>query len=156
MIHYFSRHGYELKKATDGSSGYDLIAAEPRIVRVRDREMIPTGIYLAMSPGIEAQLRSRSGLSSKHGVVVINSPGTIDSDYRGEVKVCLINHGDADYPIGSGARIAQLVFAPILPEAGPLITSINCYENFTPRRVEALEHLGQTDRGDGGFGSTGI
>jgi dUTP pyrophosphatase len=153
MIHYFSKHGYELKKATDGASGYDLIASEARILHAREWALISTGIYLAMSLGIEAQVRSRSGMSVKFGVVVLNAPGTIDSDYRGEVKVCLINHSLDDYPIGAGDRIAQLVFAPVYPDCHYIIARDK--SEFVPLKIEAIEQLESTQRGEGGFGSTG-
>lgn len=154
MIHYFSKHGYELNKATDGASGYDLIAAEALVLHAREWRLISTGIHLAMIPGIEAQVRSRSGLVVKHGIAVAMGIGTIDSDYRGEVKVCLINHSLDDYPIGTGDRIAQLVFAPVFPWCWK-IEHRGEFDNFIPKRVELVEDLGKTERGDGGFGSTG-
>ena len=101
--------------------------------------MIPTGIYLEIPVGYEGQIRPRSGLAVKHGVTVLNSPGTIDSDYRGEVRVLLINHGDEDFTINPGDRIAQLIISPVIKA------------EFT--YVEQLKNSG---RGKGGFGSTGI
>ncbi|MDX2000008.1 MAG: dUTP diphosphatase [Thermoanaerobaculia bacterium] len=126
--------------ASAGSSGLDLVAAVPSTVILApgERRLVPTGFALELSPGFEAQVRPRSGLALKHGVTVLNAPGTIDSDYRGEVGVILVNHGSAPVEIRRGERIAQLVLA----------------------RVERLEwhvaeELGETDRGGGGFGSTG-
>lgn len=126
--------------ASAGSSGLDLLAAVPSVVTLEpgERRLVPTGFALELPPGFEAQVRPRSGLALKHGVTVLNSPGTIDSDYRGEVGVILVNHGDAPFEIRRGERIAQLVLA----------------------RVERLEweeasELEATERGEGGFGSTG-
>jgi dUTP pyrophosphatase len=100
--------------------------------------MIPTGIALALPPGIEGQVRPRSGLAAKHGVTVLNSPGTIDADYRGEVNVLLVNHGKAPFLVERGMRIAQLVIASVALAS-----------------VHIVEKLSETDRGSGGFGSTG-
>ena len=99
---------------------------------------IPTGITLALPPGTEGQVRPRSGLAARHGVTVLNTPGTIDADYRGEVAVVLINHGQASFEVARGMRVAQLVVAPILRVT-----------------VSEAEHLEDTGRGSGGFGSTG-
>ena len=100
--------------------------------------MVPTGLTVALPPGYEAQVRPRSGLAAKHGVTVLNSPGTVDADYRGEINVLLINHGDAPFPIQRGERIAQMVIAPVVQaELVPVVA------------------LSATDRGSGGFGSTG-
>jgi dUTP pyrophosphatase len=126
--------------ASAGSSGLDLLAAVPSAVTLEpgERRLVPTGCALELPPGFEAQVRPRSGLALKHGVTVLNAPGTIDSDYRGEVGVILVNHGSEPFVIQRGERIAQLVLA----------------------RVERLEwqvaeELGETGRGSGGFGSTG-
>lgn len=126
--------------ASAGSSGLDLLAAVPSTVTLEpgERRLVPTGFALELPPGFEAQVRPRSGLALKHGVTVLNAPGTIDSDYRGEVGVILVNHGTEPFAIQRGERIAQLVLA----------------------RVERLEwqvaeELGESDRGSGGFGSTG-
>lgn len=126
--------------ASAGSSGLDLLAAVPSTVTLEPggRRLVPTGFALELPPGFEAQVRPRSGLALKHSVTVLNAPGTIDSDYRGEVGVILVNHGTEAFAIQRGERIAQLVLA----------------------RVERLEwqvaeELGETDRGSGGFGSTG-
>src|SRR5690606_28950961 len=102
------------------------------------RALVPTGMAIALPHGYEAQVRPRSGLAAKHGVTVLNAPGTIDADYRGEIKVILINHGDAPFEIRRGDRIAQMVVAPV--------TSV---------RFELREALDETQRGAGGFGSTG-
>jgi dUTP pyrophosphatase len=125
------------KKATEQAVGYDIYAAEDEVVRPLDRKLIRTGIKLNMPAGIEAQIRSRSGLASKHGVFVLNSPGTIDPDYRGEVKVLLFNSGHMPFDIERGDRIAQLVFSSYL---SPQVSY-----SKDPSYV----------RGEGGFGSTG-
>ena len=127
---------------TTGSAGMDLRAAlpefEPVILAPGERRLIPTGLKIALEPGYEAQVRPRSGLALKHGVTCLNSPGTIDSDYRGEVGVILINHGQIAFEIQRGERIAQMVIAP--------------YAQAVMAEVEALD---ETVRGAGGFGSTG-
>ncbi len=126
--------------ATSGSAGIDLLAAiaEPVELPVGHRVVIPTGLKLAIPAGFEAQIRPRSGLASNHGVTVVNAPGTIDSDYRGELKVALINLGQDPMIITRGMRIAQLVLAKV--------------ERLEWQAVEALDG---TARGEGGFGSTG-
>jgi dUTP pyrophosphatase len=128
--------------ATAQSAGMDLRAAvpaeEPFTLSSGAYALIPTGLQIALPPGYEAQVRPRSGLAAKHGVTVLNSPGTIDSDYRGECKVILINHGPADFVITRGERIAQLVIAR--------------HERVFWDPTESLE---ATERGAGGFGSTG-
>jgi dUTP pyrophosphatase len=128
-------------RATDGAAGLDLIAAldDPIELLPRARALIPTGLAMAIPRGFEGQVRPRSGLAWKHGVTVVNAPGTIDSDYRGEVKVQLINHGHEPVTIQRGDRIAQLVIAPV-----------------TLARLEPVVTLGETARGQGGFGSTGM
>ena len=128
------------KYSTTQSAGMDLRAfiTEPIILGVLDRALIPTGLYIEMPEGYEAQVRPRSGLSIKHGVTVINSPGTIDADYRGEICVELINLSNKSYTIESGERIAQLVF--------------NKYEQA---EFIEVEELSETERGEGGFGHTG-
>lgn len=127
---------------TTGSAGMDLRAAvaefEPVVLAPGERRLIPTGLKIALEPGYEAQVRPRSGLALKHGVTCLNSPGTIDSDYRGEVGVILINHGQVAFEIRRGERIAQMVIAP--------------YAQAVMAEVEALD---ETARGAGGFGSTG-
>jgi dUTP pyrophosphatase len=125
-----------------GAAGLDLVAAVPPDAPLTlppgGRALIPTGLVIEIAPGFEAQARPRSGLALNHGVTVLNSPGTIDSDYRGEVGVILINHGDEPFEVARGARIAQLVVAPA-PQA----------------RLIFVEELSTTARGEGGFGSTG-
>jgi dUTP pyrophosphatase len=127
---------------TSGAAGMDLRAAvaeaEPVVLRTGDRAMIPTGFCIAVPRGYEAQARPRSGLAAKSGVTCLNSPGTIDSDYRGELKVILINHGAEAFTVRRGDRIAQLVIAPVVQAAW----------------VE-VDSLDETSRGAGGFGSTG-
>jgi dUTP pyrophosphatase len=127
---------------TAQAAGMDLRAAvpqdEPLTLRPGSRFAVPTGLAFALPPGFEAQVRPRSGLAFKHGITCLNSPGTVDADYRGEVKVILINHGEEDFVIRRGDRIAQLVIAPVL--------------QATWAEVESLD---ETGRGVGGFGSTG-
>jgi len=126
--------------ATQNSAGIDLLAAvtEETIIKPGEIKLIPTGIAIALKEGFEAQVRPRSGLAAKHGITVLNSPGTIDADYRGEIKVILINHGKENFVIERGMRIAQMI--------------ISRYESISWQEVNALE---ETDRGYGGFGSTG-
>jgi dUTP pyrophosphatase len=127
---------------TPGSAGMDLRAAipqnEPITLRPGVRTLVETGLAIALEHGFEAQIRSRSGLAIRHGVACLNAPGTIDSDYRGEVKVILINHGQEDFVISRGDRIAQMVIAPVLQAS-----------------LTVCESLDDTVRGSGGFGSTG-
>ncbi len=124
------------------AAGLDLLAAVPEdsplILAPGQRALVPTGLTIALPPGYEAQVRPRSGLASKYGVTVLNAPGTVDADYRGEIGVLLINHGDAPFPVRRGERIAQMVIAPAV-------------------RVELVSaaELSTTKRGGGGFGSTG-
>ena len=125
---------------TLGSAGMDVCAdiVEPIIIKSGEIGFVPTGIAIALPMGYECQVRSRSGLAVKNGIFVINSPGTIDSDYRGEIKIILANFGKEDFCINKGDRIAQLI--------------INKYEKITWEEVDSLD---ETDRGSGGFGSTG-
>jgi dUTP pyrophosphatase len=124
------------------AAGLDLLAAVPEgaplILSPGQRALVPTGLTIALPPGYEAQVRPRSGLASKHGVTVLNSPGTVDADYRGEIGVLLVNHGDGPFSIRRGERIAQMVIAPVV-------------------QVELVSaaKLSATERGSGGFGSTG-
>lgn len=166
MIKYFLKNPeFTLARATDGASGYDLIAdtREPLILSAGARTLIPTGLHLEMPVGIEAQVRSRSGLAINHGVIVLNAPGTVDSDYRGEIKVTLLNTGSyvlvndpMSHVIKSGDRIAQLVFAPVLlPNMNEELLYAMATAAYEPRRVLALGELGSTSRGVGGHGSTG-
>ena len=132
---------------TAGSAGADLAAAvegeAPITLQPGDYAMVPTGLVLAIPEGWEGQVRPRSGLAARHGVTVLNSPGTIDSDYRGEVRVLLINHGAEPFVIRRGERIAQLVLAPVGLAGATL-------------RFEEVTTLDETQRGTGGFGSTGV
>jgi dUTP pyrophosphatase len=124
---------------SDGAAGLDLTAATAVVLPPGGRALVPTGIAIAVPAGHEAQVRPRSGLAARHGVTCLNSPGTIDSDYRGEVQVLLVNHGAEAYQVAVGTRIAQLVVAPVVRVA-----------------VEPVDDLSPTGRGSGGFGSTGI
>lgn len=124
------------------SAGMDLVAAlpeaEPKTLAPGERTLIPTGLIFELPAGFEAQVRPRSGLALKHGITVLNSPGTIDADYRGEVKVLLVNLGSDPFEIRRAERIAQLVIAPI-----------------TTATMQEVASLSDTERGSGGFGSTG-
>ena len=127
--------------ATDGASGMDLRAFidEPVILQPMERRLIPTGLFVQIPEGYEGQVRARSGLAIKHGIGLVNSIGTIDSDYRGELKIPVINFGNEFFTINNGDRIAQLVIAS--------------YERVVPIMVSDLD---ETDRGEGGFGHTGV
>jgi dUTP pyrophosphatase len=127
--------------ATEQSAGMDVVAAidTPIILNTGDYAMVPTGISIALPAGYECQVRPRSGLAAKNGVTVLNSPGTVDADYRGEIKAILINHGKQPFTIERGMRIAQLVVAK--------------YEHI---QWEIKDTLDETNRGAGGFGSTGV
>lgn len=134
-------HGYGLDLpayATGGAAGMDVLSAETISLKPGQRHAVATGFALAIPAGYEVQVRPRSGLALKHGITVPNTPGTIDSDYRGELKVILINHGGETFAIERGDRIAQLVLAPVV-QAG----------------WHEVEELDETERGAGGFGSTG-
>jgi len=124
------------------AAGLDLLAAvadnAPLVLAPGKHATVPTGLAVALPPGFEAQVRPRSGLAARHGVTVLNSPGTIDADYRGEISVILINHGDAPFMIRRGERIAQMVIAPV-----------------ARAELAVAASLSATDRGSGGFGSTG-
>ena len=137
-------HGHDMPMpayATTGAAGMDLCAAVETdlVLTPAGRIAVPTGLAMAIDPDHEAQLRPRSGLALKHGVTLANAPGTIDSDYRGEIKIILINQGDEDFEISRGMRIAQMVIAPVLQVA-----------------IEPVTSLDDTARGAGGFGSTGV
>lgn len=136
-----SKSGVIPTYATEGASGMDLRAytEEPIILRPMERMLVPTGIYVEIPQGYEGQVRARSGLAIRNGIGLVNSIGTIDSDYRGELRVPLINFGSEPFEIQNGDRIAQLVIAK--------------YEKV---EVELAEALNDTDRGEGGFGHTGI
>jgi len=124
--------------ATSGAAGMDVVSAEDVVLAPGARHAVATGLAMAIPGGFEIQVRPRSGLALKHGISAPNAPGTIDSDYRGEVKIILINHGDKPFEILRGDRVAQLVLAPVV-QGGWL----------------EVEELDATDRGEGGFGSTG-
>lgn len=133
----------EPRYETEGAAGIDLLAAisenSPILMEKFGRALVPTGISLQIPEGYEAQVRPRSGLALRHGVTVLNAPGTIDSDYRGEIQALLVNLGDAPFTVTRGMRIAQLVLAPV-----------------TRAALTEVSLIGETERGAGGFGSTGI
>jgi dUTP pyrophosphatase len=124
------------------AAGLDLLAAvpadKPIVLQPQAHVLVPTGLIIALPPGYEAQVRPRSGLAAKHGVTVLNAPGTIDADYRGEIGVLLVNHGSTAFVIARGERIAQMVIAPV-----------------AQAELVPVAALGTTARGSGGFGSTG-
>ena len=126
---------------TEGAAGADVCAlvTEPVTIASGSFAMIPTGLFFEIPQGYEIQVRPRSGLAAKNGVTVLNTPGTIDSDYRGEIKVILINLGASDFTVNSGDRIAQMVIAPV-----------------TQASFTLTDSLSETERGAGGFGSTGV
>ena len=124
--------------ATEGAAGMDVVSAEDVTIAPGARHAVATGLALAIPAGYEMQVRPRSGLALKHGISVPNAPGTIDSDYRGELKIILINHGPAGFAIARGDRVAQLVLAPVVQATW-----------------EEVVELADTARGTGGFGSTG-
>ena len=124
--------------ATSGAAGMDVVSAEDVTIAPGARHPVATGLAMAIPQGFEIQVRPRSGLAFKHGITAPNTPGTIDSDYRGELKVLLINHGTEPFAIARGDRVAQLVLAPVVQAAW-----------------DEVEELDATDRGAGGFGSTG-
>ncbi len=125
---------------TDLAAGMDLRGAleKPITLLPGERKLVPTGLRIALPPGYEAQVRPRSGLALRHGVTLVNTPGTIDADYRGEIKVLLINHGDEPFTLQRGERVAQLVIAPV-----------------AHAKWRAVDRLSDTQRGAGGFGHTG-
>lgn len=125
--------------AHPGDAGMDLCSAESLVVPPGGRALVHTGLKMALPPGYEAQVRPRSGLALKRGVTVLNTPGTIDEGYRGEVGVILANFGECDFAVEKGDRIAQMVVAPV-----------------TRAEVAEVDELDATDRGEGGFGSTGV
>ena len=126
---------------TGQSAGMDIRAnlEENVVLQASERALIPTGLFFEIEPGYEAQIRPRSGLAIKHGISLVNSPGTIDADYRGEVMVIVINHGRQPFTIENGMRIAQIVFA-----------------KYEQANIEEVAQLNETERGEGGFGHTGI
>lgn len=129
------------KYETDGSAGLDLTAAidEDIVIKPGEVALVKTGIAIALEKGFEAQVRPRSGLALKKGITVLNSPGTVDSDYRGEVCAILINHSKVDFTVKRGERIAQMVIA-----------------KYEQAKIEVVDDLDKTVRGEGGFGSTGV
>ena len=142
IVKIVNQSPYPLPKyATALSAGMDLNAniENPIELHSLERAIVPTGLFIELPQGYEAQIRPRSGLAAKFGVTVANAPGTIDADYRGEIKVILINLGTADFTINSGDRIAQMVVAPV-----------------TQASFSITDSLSETERGSGGFGSTGL
>ncbi|MDX2022690.1 MAG: dUTP diphosphatase [Deltaproteobacteria bacterium] len=135
-----SEHARLPRYMTPGAAGMDLAssAVEPIVIAPGQRLAVPTGLAMELPPGYEGQVRPRSGLASKFGVTVVNAPGTIDCDYRGEIMVLLVNLGDAPHTIALGDRVAQLVIAPVVQV-----------------HVEEVSELSETVRGAGGFGHTG-
>ena len=125
--------------ARPGDAGMDLRSVEDSVVPRFGRALVKTGLVMMLPPGYEAQVRPRSGLALKHGITVLNTPGTIDSGYRGEVGVILANFGDSDFRVAKGDRVAQLVVAPV-----------------TQAEIVETNVIDETDRGAGGFGSTGV
>ena len=127
-------------RMTEHAAGFDLAAAvaEPLTLQPGDIRLVPCGFFMAVPHGYEAQVRPRSGLASKHGITMVNAPGTIDSDYRGEVQVPLVNHGNSPFVIERGTRIAQMLILPV-----PIA------------QIVEVNELDETERGEGGFGHTG-
>lgn len=125
--------------ATVGAAGADLKSAENGVIKPGEIKLVKTGLFLEIPDGYEGQVRPRSGLALKFGVTVLNSPGTVDSDYRGEVGVILINHGNKDFVYKKGDRIAQLIFSKVIKP-----------------KFEIVEQINTTTRGSGGFGHTGV
>ena len=142
-VKIYSKSGELPRYETENSAGLDLRALldEPMIIKPMERVLIPTGIFLEIPNGFEGQVRARSGLSIKHGLTMVNGLGTVDSDYRGELKVPMINLGSEEFKVESGDRIAQIVFAK--------------YETVSFEAVSSTEELEKTERGAGGFGHTG-
>ena len=140
-IKIISKSGRLPSYETEGSAGADLRAylAEPVTLMPGERKLIPTGLFVELPPGVEAQVRARSGLSIKHGIGLVNGVGTVDSDYRGEWNVPVINFGDQPYTIHDGDRIAQVVFS-----------------SYLKAEFKVSEEIDETERGAGGFGHTGL
>ncbi|WP_077621040.1 dUTP diphosphatase [Bacillus sinesaloumensis] len=126
-------------QANPGDAGLDLYSAEEKVIKPGEAELIKTGIKIELPPGTEAQVRPRSGLALKHSVTVLNSPGTIDEGYRGEIGVILINHGKLDFIVDKHMRIAQMVIAPVAQV-----------------HIQEVEEVTSSERGEGGFGSSGL
>ncbi len=123
---------------TNHSAGMDIVSAQSVEIAPGERTMISTGLTVAIPDGFEAQIRPRSGLAVKHGITLVNTPGTIDADYRGEIRIIMINHGDEVFAVKRGERIAQMIIAPV-----------------TRCNWELMDELPESGRGEGGFGSTG-
>ena len=140
-IKIISKSGRLPSYETEGSAGADLRAylAEPVTLMPGERKLIPTGLFVELPPGVEAQVRARSGLSIKHGIGLVNGVGTVDSDYRGEWNVPVINFGDQPYTIHDGDRIAQVIFS-----------------SYLKAEFKVSEEIDETERGSGGFGHTGL
>ena len=136
-----SKSGRVPAYATEGSAGFDISAylPEPMTLKAGERALVPTGLFFEVPEGYEAQVRARSGLAIKHGIGLVNGIGTVDSDYRGEIRVPMINWSDEDFVINDGDRIAQVV--------------ITSYEKVD---IEIADNISDTERGSGGFGHTGI
>ena len=126
-------------QAHEGDAGLDLFSVEEKTIKAGEAALIATGIQIELPKGTEAQVRPRSGLALNHSITVLNSPGTIDEGYRGEIKVILINHGKKDFKVEKQMKIAQMIIAPVLNV-----------------RIEEAEELSKSERGSGGFGSTGM
>lgn len=135
LVHHEAKLPY---RANEGDAGLDLFSIEEKIIKAGEVELVRTGIQIELPKGTEAQIRPRSGLALKHSITVLNSPGTIDEGYRGEIKVILINHGKKDFKVEKQMRIAQMVIVPILQV-----------------KLVQTEVLSATDRGQDGFGSSG-
>lgn len=142
-VKIYSKSGEIPRYETENSAGLDLRALldEPMIIKPMERVLVPTGVFLEIPNGFEGQVRARSGLSIKYGLTMVNGVGTVDSDYRGELKVPMINLGSEEFKVESGDRIAQIVFAK--------------YETVSFESVNSTEDLEKTERGTGGFGHTG-
>ena len=138
-VKLLDKHAKLPKYAHEGDAGMDLFSIESKIIHPGERSLIKTGISIGLPPNAEAQVRPKSGLAIKNGITILNTPGTIDYGYRGEVGVILINHSQEEFAISIGMKIAQIVIKPVITVT-----------------VEQVEELSQTQRGTGGFGSTGI
>ncbi len=136
-----SKSGRVPEYATSGASGFDISAylPEPMTLKAGERALVPTGLFFEVPEGYEAQVRARSGLAIKHGIGLVNGIGTVDSDYRGEIRVPMINWSNEDFVINDGDRIAQVVIA-----------------TYEKADIEITDSLSETERGEGGFGHTGI
>lgn len=142
VVHYLNEEGAETPSySSSGASGADVRAflTEPMVILPGTTALVPTGIRLQIPHGYEIQIRPRSGLAVNHGITVLNTPGTVDADYRGEIKVIVINHGSQNFIVQPGMRIAQFVLAPVVQA------------HFLP-----VEAISETQRGGGGFGHTGV